>query len=78
MISSVIAKLTQAEPTLGTTVQEIASHPHLEVGELIEKRLLPVTIDAPDHEEMESTTRWLQSLEGVEFVDVVFVHFEDV
>jgi hypothetical protein len=26
---------------------------------------------------MENTTRWLQSLDGVEFVDVVFVHFEN-
>lgn len=77
MISSVIAKLTQVETTQATTRLEIAEHPHLEVGELIENRLLPITIDAPNRQEMESTTRWLQSRVGVEFVDVVFVHFED-
>lgn len=77
MISSVIAKLVQVEGMLGTTVQEIADHPGLEVGEIIENRLLPITIDAPSREETESTTRWLQALDGVEMVDVVFVHFED-
>lgn len=77
MISSVIARLAQVEATPGTTVREIANHPQLDVGELIEKHLLPITIDAPTRQEMESTTRWLQSREGVEFVDVVFVHFED-
>ena len=76
MISSVIAKLTRDETKLGTTVQEIENHPHLQVGELIENRLLPITIEASNREETETTTRWLQSRSGVEMVDVVFVHFE--
>ena len=77
MISSVIAKLAQGKTDLETTVNEIAAHPHLDVGELIDNRMLPVTIDAAGNQETEAMTRWLQSREGVEFVDVVFVHFED-
>ena len=76
MISSVIAKF-EVGSELETTIHEIANHPHLDVGDVIEQRLLPITIDAPGRLETESTTRWLQSREGVEFVDVVFVHFED-
>lgn len=77
MISSVIAKLVQVESMLGTTVEEIARHPNLEVGDLIDSRMLPITIDAPSREETEATTRWLQSRAGVDMIDVVFVHFED-
>ena len=58
-------------------MEAIESNGDLEAGELTENGLLPITIEADDSEKMEATTRWLQSLQGVEFVDVVFVHFEE-
>jgi hypothetical protein len=77
MISSVIAKLSPGESDLKKTLDEIAAHPDLEVGALIDNRLLPVTIDSTGKQAMENTTRWLQARDGVEFIDVVFVHFGD-
>lgn len=77
MISSVIAKFAQPGAHVGVAIQEIAAHPQLEVGDLVDGTLLPVTIDAASQAETESTTQWLQSLDAVDFVDVVYVHFED-
>ena len=77
MISSVIAKLNRQSPSLSQTIHQIAQRSGLEIGELVDHRLLPLTIDLPGNVETENTTRWLQSLPDVEFVDVVFVHFEE-
>lgn len=77
MISSVIVKLTSNRCDVEQTIKEIAAHPGIEAGNLIDSRLLPITIDAASKEEMEQTTRWLENLENTDFVDVVFIHFED-
>lgn len=77
MISSVIAKLDCGPVNAEQTLKAIASHPRLEMGELIDGRMLPVTIEAEGNQETEEITRWMLSLEKIAFVDVVFVHFED-
>lgn len=77
MISSVIARLSAEPCSHAATIDQIAAHPNMETGELIDNRLLPITIDSPNKHEMENMTRWLQARDAVEFVDVVFVHFED-
>ena len=77
MIASVIAKLVGEKDVRDQAVSDIASHPAMESGQLTEDRLLPVTIDTASEGEMQTVTRWLQSLDGVGFVDVVYVHFEN-
>lgn len=77
MISSVICELCSDESRRQHTLAEIDGHPHLESGNLVDFRKLPVVIDAEDAKQSKSVTEWLQQLDGVEFVDVVFVHFED-
>ncbi len=77
MISSVIAKLNCDRVAAQRVIEEITSHPELSVGELIDGRMLPITIDSHDNVEMETTTRWILAVDGVIFVDVVFVHFEE-
>jgi len=77
MISSVIAKLNPEDPAKQQALDQIASHPALEVGELVDGRSLPITIESQGNDETEEITRWLMALESVEFVDVVYVHFED-
>ena len=77
MISSVIARLGSNSTNVESLINEITSRGGLEVGELIDGRLLPITIDASNGQDMEATTRWLQELNGIDFVDVVFVHFEE-
>ena len=76
MISSVIAKLNCDESTLRSNMGQIAAHPALDIGELVEGRSLPITIESGGNQETEQITRWIMSLPGVDFVDVVFVHFE--
>lgn len=78
MIGSVVAKLNGQPHDTVQIIQEITARSGFEVGDVVDRVMLPVTIDLPgEAEEMERATRWLQSLEGVESVDVVFVHFEN-
>ncbi len=76
MISSVIAKFDCDERTRQQAIRQIAAQPALEVGELIDERNLPCTIETSSCEETEQITRWMLALDGVAIVDVVFVHFE--
>ncbi|MFT5303488.1 MAG: nitrate reductase NapAB chaperone NapD [Mariniblastus sp.] len=77
MISSLIARLNVDARPLAATISEIESQPGIEIGELVDNRLLPVTLESPGSHEMENTTRLIQSLTGVDFVDVVYVHFDE-
>lgn len=49
--------------------------PQFEVGELV-GNLLPIAMEARDPFEAEEKVRMLQSVEGIDFVDVVSVEFE--
>ena len=77
MISSVIAKLNCAPTDCLQLTQKLSAHPALEVGEIVGGHSLPITIDASGNQETEAITRWMQQLDGISFVDVVFVHFEE-
>jgi hypothetical protein len=77
MISSVIARLTANKADVERTVIELSAQPGFELGKIVDSRLLPITIDAENSQRMEEATKWLQGRAGVEFVDVVFVHFDE-
>ena len=55
----------------------IADRPGFEVGELVDGRSLPITVEATHPQALREATDWLMSLEPVRFVDVAFVHFGD-
>ena len=76
MISSLVAKLDADVRDPLETAAEIASHKGVEIADLIDGRKLPLTIDVDSRGEMDVTTRWIQGVAGVAFVDVVFVHFD--
>lgn len=78
MIAGVIARL---KPGLETTValrKEIAARKDFEIGTTPEPHCLPLTIEAGDAQSMETATAWLRSRPEVEFVDVVYVNFEEL
>lgn len=75
MISSVVANLDSQFP-IDATIAEIVSCAEMETGELIDDRLLPITIESADNKLMEQKLRWLQQLPGICFVDVVYVNWE--
>ena len=78
MIASVIAHLELAESTFDNAINSIAGNRQIEIGELIDGRLLPMTIEAESGKELDDIHQWLRSIREVEFVDVVFVQFDDV
>jgi len=77
MIASVIAKFNPDGNQIAATIQQIATRPGFEIGTLVENHALPMTIETGTPAEMETLTRWLQSLADVAFVDVVFVYLEN-
>ncbi len=77
MIASVIAHLTVNESTFEKALGSIRENYHVEIGELIDGRLLPMTIEANTADELDDFHRRLCTLKEVEFVDVVFVQFDE-
>ena len=78
MIAGVVATLEDIGGNLQDVIDEIARMPFVEAGDVAANpHRLPITIDSPDPNSLEETTRRLQGCRGVAFVDVVFVHFED-
>lgn len=77
MISGVVATLNCEAADCRPLVAQISQHSCLEVGELVDNRKLPVTIESTGRKETEELTRWLMSIPGVAFVDVIYVHFDD-
>lgn len=78
MIASVVATLEGSDDDLHRIIAEVSKMPNVEIGDAgANSRRLPITIDSPNPNALEETTRLLQECRGVAFVDVVFVHFED-
>ena len=78
MIASLVVTLDCAVAGFSGVVNQIAQMPGVQLceGESFSHRI-PILIDSSDPDSLEETTRRLQSIVGVAFVDVAFVHFED-
>ena len=76
MIASVVATLQPAPNTIQTVLSSLQQEPAIETGDVCDLRL-PMTIEAEDSRELMAVTRQIQNMEGIRFVDVVFVSFED-
>jgi nitrate reductase NapAB chaperone NapD len=78
MIASVVATLNVDNRGMQRVTDEISMLRNVEIGEIaINSLRIPIAIDSPDPESLEITTRQLQAISDVAFVDVVFVHFEE-
>lgn len=77
MIASVVVTLSDDAARLPGTLAEIALRQELELGEFQgTDRRIPLTIDSASQSAVEDVTVWIRSFVDVEFVDIVFVHFE--
>ena len=77
MIASVVATTDADTCCVRQIVEQIRRLPGVEVGDLSNPRRIPITVDSPRPRALEEATNAIQRCEGVVFVDVVFVHFED-
>lgn len=78
MIASVVAVLESGHAR-AEVLEALAKVPNIEIGDAtLNPWRVPITIDSPTPGDLEVTTRRLQQCPGVAFVDVVFVHFEDI
>jgi nitrate reductase NapAB chaperone NapD len=77
MISSVIVRLSEfAEvPHL---LSQLETCSQIEVGVLVGGRSLPLTLEAHGNHESEALYEWIRHLPGVDFIDIVFVYFDEM
>jgi nitrate reductase NapAB chaperone NapD len=77
MISSEIVRFDIASE-VSMAVKMLAGHPQVEIGELVDGRSLPIVIEAADHHDLRRLHGWVESLPGVQLVDVVFICFDSL
>jgi len=78
MIASVVVVLEPGHAR-AEVLEAFAEMQNIEVGEAMPNPWrVPIVIDSPTPGDLEDTTTRLRQCPGVAFVDVVFVHYEDV
>ena len=76
MIASLVATLKWEEgASYENTLNQLGERTEMETGQLYGTRL-PIIIEAQSTEELESLTRWVQDLNGILHVDIIFASFE--
>ncbi len=75
MICSVAIRIDSNPAIAENAIAEIQNQDSIETGTR-NGQVLPAVIDTPDPVAMEDITRWIQELDGVIHVDVVYVDFE--
>jgi hypothetical protein len=76
VVSGLVITLNAQPDVRERATAAILSHPAIHAGELTD-RWLPVAVEAADQAECHAIHDWLQSLEGVDYVDVVAISFEE-
>ncbi|MGI6454123.1 MAG: hypothetical protein ACOX5R_00685 [bacterium] len=76
VISGLVLTLTNQTEMYQKTIQALNALPELIVGELQDIKL-PIVMETKDKSESEDYLERIQQIPGVEFVDVVCVHFCD-
>ena len=74
-ISGLVITLNPEESLAATAMAAVATRREFVVGER-NGRWLPVAMEARDDAQSRELHDWLQSLDGVDFVDVASVNFE--
>ncbi len=69
-VNGLMLTLTADKSSVARVVETIQARPEIELGEL-QDRWLPLVVDAPDQRGSRDVHAWLESLPGVETVDVI-------
>ncbi len=76
MICSLVSHWEGASDRVAKSKQVLAQVARVEMGEAVGNRQ-PLVITVDDPGEANELTDWITHLDGVTFVDVVYVHFEE-
>ncbi|MHC5113016.1 MAG: hypothetical protein ACYTGP_01150 [Planctomycetota bacterium] len=74
-VSGLVLTLAENEPAAAAAMAELMADDRVDVGAPIGRRL-PVVADTPDAHADKRLHAELRDLDGVESIDVVFVHFD--
>ena len=75
-VSSMIVTLAHEDAACTVALRQLRAHPAIELGEGDDHRF-PIVVDTPDADADREVWAWLNDLEGVAFVDLVSVYFDD-
>ncbi len=76
MIASAVVTLDPNHKNFESTIDQIGDNTAIETGQLTGCKL-PITIEAAIPRSLETLTRWVYQLDGIQFIDIVFVSLED-
>jgi nitrate reductase NapAB chaperone NapD len=74
-VSGLVVTLTDDQERRDSALAAIRREPRIEIG-MMEARQLAIVVDTPSGDDDRQLWQWLNSLPGVEFVDVALVGFE--
>ena len=75
-VSGLVVTLVEDGQARAHVIHRLAGDPRFTCGEPVGNRL-PVALEAPDDRAARDIHQWLSELPGVEYLDVVFVGFDD-
>lgn len=75
-IAGLALTLSDSTPLVEDAIAALEAHPAVTVGEKVD-RWLSVVLDTPGVKQSRDLHEWVESVEGVEYVDVVYVGFDD-
>lgn len=76
-ISGLVITLAEDPQAAELAKQAVRGHPRFTCEAMPDPRRLPAVLDTPDRHTDREDWDWLNALDGVRQVDVVFIHFED-
>lgn len=75
-IAGLSLTLNKDETLVSEAVAELAKRPEILLGEW-KAHYMAAVIDTPSSQESRDLHRWIESLPGIDFVDVVYVGFDE-
>ena len=76
MIGSAVLTLEPDSNLIESIMRQLDREDAIETGNLIGYKL-PITMEAENPASLESLTKWIQQMDGVQFVDIAFVSLSD-
>ena len=75
-VAGLALTLSESTPLVADAIAALEANSSVTVGKRI-GRWLSVVLDTPDVKESRDLHEWVEAIEGVDYIDVVYVGFDD-
>lgn len=77
MIASLVVTLDPNSSFFDETIERISGYEGIQLGEVVDGKRLPITIESSNKHTMDATNQRILDLDAVISTEIVFVHFGD-